>query len=120
MLDLGHVYVMIFQVFEPSELERGHFTDVDQDIRATDMPERFQLRSIPVCMADDGELDEEADWMFRYAFTTTTVSQQDTENNDNNSADGIRAPTTINKIKAALGFIRNQQFEVNNVFYFNQ
>lgn len=31
------------QVFEPSELERGFFTDVDNEIRNTDMPERFQV-----------------------------------------------------------------------------
>lgn len=32
-----------FQVFEPSELERGHFTELDNEIRTTDMPERFQV-----------------------------------------------------------------------------
>lgn len=31
------------QVFEPSELERGHFTELDNEIRTTDMPERFQV-----------------------------------------------------------------------------
>lgn len=33
----------IFEVFEPSELERGHMTDVDQEIRTADMPERFHV-----------------------------------------------------------------------------
>ena len=91
-------------------MERSHFTDVDQEIRATDLPERFQLRSIPVCTCDDDELEEEADWLFRYAFTTTTISQQDIEHGD--ATNGVRAPSTIDKIKAALSFIRNQQFEV--------
>ena len=33
---------------EPDSLERGFYTDVDADIRTTDMPERFQLRAIPI------------------------------------------------------------------------
>ena len=31
------------KVYEPSELERKHFTDQDNEIRTTDMPERFQV-----------------------------------------------------------------------------
>jgi transcription elongation factor SPT6 len=38
----------IFELYEPAELERGHFTDVDNNIRITDIPERMQTRSIPV------------------------------------------------------------------------
>lgn len=30
-------------MFEPVELERGHLTDLDKEIRATDIPERFQV-----------------------------------------------------------------------------
>ena len=30
-------------MFEPSELERGHMTDVDQEIRSADIPERFHV-----------------------------------------------------------------------------
>ena len=37
----------IYDVYEPSELERGHFTEKDSEIRVTDMPERFQ---VGVCM----------------------------------------------------------------------
>ena len=33
----------IYDVYEPSELERGHFTERDSEIRVTDMPERFQV-----------------------------------------------------------------------------
>lgn len=34
------------QVFEPSELERGHFTEIDNAIRAADFPERFQVSEL--------------------------------------------------------------------------
>ncbi len=52
-------------MYEPSELERLHFTDADVEIKSTDMPERFQLRRIPVIPAEGGELDEEAEWIFK-------------------------------------------------------
>lgn len=34
----------IFEMYEPSELESSHLTDQDNEIRATDLPERFQVR----------------------------------------------------------------------------
>lgn len=34
----------IFEMYEPSELESSHLTDQDNEIRMTDMPERFQVR----------------------------------------------------------------------------
>ena len=37
---------VLFQVFEPSELERGHFTDLDSEIKTADIPERFMVRII--------------------------------------------------------------------------
>lgn len=36
----------IYDVYEPSELERGYFTEKDAEIRVTDMPERFQVKKI--------------------------------------------------------------------------
>lgn len=33
----------IFELYEPSELESSHMTDQDNEIRTTDMPERFQV-----------------------------------------------------------------------------
>lgn len=35
-----------------------------------------QLRSIPVKSAEDDELEEEADWIYRNAFATPTISLQ--------------------------------------------
>ena len=34
----------IYDVYEPSELEQGHFTEADTEIRVTDQPERFQVQ----------------------------------------------------------------------------
>lgn len=33
----------IFEIYEPSDLERSHLTDQDNEIRTTDLPERFQV-----------------------------------------------------------------------------
>lgn len=41
----------IFEIYEPSELESSHMTDQDNEIRSTDMPERFQVRiSVRLCV----------------------------------------------------------------------
>ena len=39
----GKKKASIYDVYEPSELERGHYTEKDVEIRVTDMPERFQV-----------------------------------------------------------------------------
>ena len=36
----------IFDIFDPFDLEQGHYTDQDQEIRNTDIPERMQLRKV--------------------------------------------------------------------------
>ena len=35
-------------MYEPAELEMRHFTEQDNEIRNTDIPERMQLRNFPV------------------------------------------------------------------------
>lgn len=60
-----HYVCCSVQVFEPSELERLHFTESDAEIRTADMPERFQLRRMPVQPTEEGELEEEAEWIFK-------------------------------------------------------
>ena len=66
----------IYDLYEPSELERGHFLEKDAEIRVTDMPERFQTRSIPVKPSEEGELEEEAEWVFDNAFVKSPISKQ--------------------------------------------
>lgn len=110
----------IFDIYEPSELKRGHFTDLDNEIRKTDIPERMQLRQVPVTPVPEGstELDDEADWIYRQAFCKPSVSKQE-------KGDAIRdkpkkPPSTIGKIKQALEFIRNQQLEVPFVAFYRK
>ena len=47
-------------------------------IRNTDIPERMQLREIPVTTVPEGsdELDEEAQWIYKQAFCKPTISNQ--------------------------------------------
>ena len=88
------------------------------------MPERFHLRGIPVCPTEEeGELEEEAQWVFKYAFNQPTVSRQEGEQAERPGgiASGVqqRDPGTADKIRDALNFMRNQQFEVRNELSFN-
>ncbi|KAK7925731.1 hypothetical protein WMY93_008041 [Mugilogobius chulae] len=113
----------IFEIYEPSELESSHMTDQDNEIRTTDMPERFQLRAIPVKPAEDDELEEEAEWIFRHGFSTLTISMQEsTDYLDRGTTTNFsrKGPSTIAKIKEALNFMRNQQFEVPFIAFYRK
>ncbi|EDW74366.1 uncharacterized protein Dwil_GK21875 [Drosophila willistoni] len=105
--------VSIFDVFEPSELKRRHFTDVDNEIRRIDIPERMQTRQIPVTAADLQELEDEANWIYRHAFSKSTISEQ-AWNAER------KAPTAVLKIKQTLEFIRNQQLEVPFIAFYRK
>ena len=55
----------IFEMYEPSELEARNFTDKDNEIRNSDIPERMQLRNPPVSHPEnDDEIIKEAEWIF--------------------------------------------------------
>ncbi|KAM3854892.1 LOW QUALITY PROTEIN: transcription elongation factor SPT6 [Vipera latastei] len=114
----------IFEIYEPSELESSHLTDQDNEIRVTDMPERFQLRSIPVKSAEDDELEEEADWIYRNAFAMPTISLQESsdylDHGQSSSSFSRKGPSTIQKIKEALNFMRNQHFEVPFIAFYRK
>ncbi|XP_002036804.2 transcription elongation factor SPT6 [Drosophila sechellia] len=109
----------IFDIYEPSELKRGHFTDMDNEIRKTDIPERMQLREVPVTPVPEGsdELDLEAEWIYKYAFCKHTVSEQEKPENREKMR---KPPTTVNKIKQTLEFIRNQQLEVPFIAFYRK
>ncbi|XP_043252748.1 transcription elongation factor SPT6-like isoform X1 [Colletes gigas] len=112
----------IFEIYEPSELIRGHFTDVDNEIRTTDIPERMQLRSIPITPTAEGsdELDLEAEWIYKQAFCQPTISVQDAHLNEEAKERAKKGPQTVNKIKKALDFMRNQNFEVPFISFYRK
>ncbi|XP_053682343.1 transcription elongation factor SPT6 isoform X2 [Sabethes cyaneus] len=104
----------IFDIFEPSELKRGHFTDLDNEIRKTDVPERMQIRDVPITPVSEGssELEEEAEWIYKQAFCRPPVSNQETYSR--------KAITAIPKIKQALDFMRNQHLEVPFIAFYRK
>jgi len=113
----------ILELYEPSELERSHLTEKDNEIRNIDLPERFQLRSIPVTDADEIELGEEAEWIWRNAFDQPTISIQDPEGDYNEKRQpiaGLKSRTTIPKIKDALNFMRNKKNEVPFIAFYRK
>uniref|UniRef100_A0A336LY91 Transcription elongation factor SPT6 n=1 Tax=Culicoides sonorensis TaxID=179676 RepID=A0A336LY91_CULSO len=115
----------IFDIYEPSELKRGHFTDLDNEIRKTDIPERMQLREVPITSVPEGshELDEEADWIYKQAFCKPPISQQGDTKAQQGSWETVPAKkplSTIPKIKQALDFMRNQQLEVPFIAFYRK
>ncbi|XP_068086670.1 transcription elongation factor SPT6 [Anabrus simplex] len=112
----------IFELYEPSELKRGHFTDLDNEIRNTDIPERMQLRDFPVTPVAEGsdELDEEAEWIYKQAFCKPTISSQDGHAGNDSRERSRKGPQTIGKIKKALDFMRNQHFEVPFIAFYRK
>ncbi|XP_046421769.1 transcription elongation factor SPT6 [Neodiprion fabricii] len=112
----------IFEIYEPSELKRGHFTDMDNEIRNTDIPERMQLRSVPVVAVPEGsdELDLEAEWIYKQAFCRPSVSVQDSHLNAEAKERARKGPQTVGKIKKALDFMRNQHFEVPFISFYRK
>ncbi|CAM9193952.1 unnamed protein product, partial [Lampetra planeri] len=115
----------IYEIYEPSELQRSHLTDQDSEIRARDLPERFQLRAVPVTTADDVELDEEASWIYKHTFTSPTLSMQEVDVVERpagvgGTGYGRKGPGTIGKIRDALNFIRNQHLEVPFIAFYRK
>lgn len=111
----------IFEIYEPSELERSHLTKVDNDIRNADIPERFQLRSVPVTSALDNELMEEADWIFTNVFATNTISIQDESGEGRHDPIGGRKPqSAVYKVREALRFMRNELLEVPFITHYRK
>lgn len=114
----------IYELYEPSELERNHLTEKDNEIRNVDLPERFQLRSIPVTEASEEELNNEAEWIFRNAFHTNTISvhNPEAEYTDEKHAPiaGRKSVTVVDKIKETLNFIRNKKYEVPFIAFYRK
>ncbi|GFR31977.1 transcription elongation factor SPT6 [Trichonephila clavata] len=112
----------IFDVFEPIEIERSHLTDRDASIRLADLPERFQLRGTPVTDAEEDEIAEEAEWIYKQAFSINTISIQEGEHSGTGHQPiaGRKNPSAVGKIREALKFIRNQQFEVPFIAFYRK
>jgi len=110
----------IYDVYEPSELERGHFTDYDEQVRKNDMPERMQLRHVPISAVEEGskELDLESEWIYKHAFSKASISKQE------RSADGrdkvAKGPMMVEKIRKALEFMRNELLEVPFIAFYRK
>ena len=90
-------------------------------IRKTDIPERMQLREVPLTPVAEGsnELEEEAEWIYKQAFMKSSVSNQDTSNADGRERTR-KNPSAIGKIKQALDFMRNQQLEVPFIAFYRK
>ncbi|XP_017776397.1 PREDICTED: transcription elongation factor SPT6 isoform X2 [Nicrophorus vespilloides] len=112
----------IFEVYEPSELKRGFFTDLDNEIRNTDAPERMQIREVPITSVpeDSTELDDEAEWIYKQAFCKPSISNQESHLTVEARERQKKGPQTVGKIRKALDFMRNQQLEVPFIAFYRK
>ena len=85
------------------------------------MPERMQLRHVPITSVDESssnELDLEADWIYKYAFSKPSISNQTSDAEGREKA--TKGPQTIEKIRKALEFMRNQHLEVPFIAFYRK
>lgn len=81
------------------------------------------MRDIPITAIPENsnELEDEAEWIYKQAFTKSSVSNRGSSSSDEWSADNERKPpTAIGKIKQALEFMRNQQLEVPFIAFYRK
>jgi len=111
----------IFDIFDPHDLAMGHYTDQDHEIRNTDIPERMQLRQVPVTAVpeDSDELDREAEWIYKHGFTKPTLTQQ-VNFRKHECEDWQGKTATVEKIKKALDFMRQQFLEVPFIAFYRK
>ncbi|KER25873.1 hypothetical protein T265_06784 [Opisthorchis viverrini] len=104
----------VYELFDPSDLERAYYSQADERIRKTDIPERFQLRQVPVQSIDPyspnyaqelTELSDEANWIYRKAF------KEEPE---------LKPPSVIPKILETLKLMRESLFEVPFIAFYRK
>ncbi|XP_052799386.1 transcription elongation factor SPT6-like [Mya arenaria] len=107
--------------YEPEALKRAFMTEQDNVVRNTDMPERFQLRTTPLKETEEGELEEEAEWIYKQAFRVPPISTQTFSEQDGGSFGyNKKGPTMVEKIKKAVDFMRNKHQEVPFIAFYRK
>lgn len=111
----------IFELYEPAELERSHLTSRDNEIRNTDIPERFQLRSVKVTPCSEEEIKEESQWIYKNLYTMDMVTRQEKINPSGRGPHGGRKPDSVQgNISEVLHFLRNDLLEVPFIAYYRK
>ncbi|KAF3840972.1 hypothetical protein F7725_006834 [Dissostichus mawsoni] len=116
-----------FAEFDADAYDQGEEEEEDQDEEAWDRPKkqtkRRQGRKSIFEIYEPSELEKEAEWIFRHGFSTLTISMQEsTDYLDRGTTTNFsrKGPSTIAKIKEALNFMRNQQFEVPFIAFYRK
>lgn len=82
----------------------------------------MQTRSVPIIPVPEGsnELELEAEWIYKQAFCRRTISIQDAHLSEEAKERACKGPQTVPKIKKALDFMRNQNFEVPFISFYRK
>ncbi|KAI1722453.1 SH2 domain-containing protein [Ditylenchus destructor] len=106
--------ISLLNSVEPSELDKCFINSIDKKIIFEDIPERHQVRKIPVTATDEDSLKTEAMWIQKYAFQMVYLSKQETVDLGNDNA------AILEKIQNTLEYIRNHQFEVPFIAFYRK
>lgn len=111
----------IFELYEPAELERSHLTSLDNDIRNNDLPERFQLRTVPITQCSENEIRMESAWIYKNLYATDMVTRQEKINTSGRAPLGGRKIDTVQvNIGEVLHFLRNDSLEIPFIAFYRK
>ncbi|XP_058807123.1 transcription elongation factor SPT6-like [Phymastichus coffea] len=105
---------------ESSAGEQRTADDLDAEICASDVPERMQLRVVPVTAASKKELAREARWIYEQAFDCRTISIQDSHLTAEAKGRARKGPEAVDKIAVALDLLKNQHLEVPFIAFYRK
>ncbi|XP_063297748.1 protein adenylyltransferase SelO, mitochondrial-like [Pelobates fuscus] len=107
--------------------EKGDFSEVQRVLRMLENPYDVEVsfqQSPDEAGDEDDELEEEADWIYRNAFATPTISLQEStdylERGQVGATFSRKGPSTIQKIREALNFMRNPHFGVPFIAFYRK
>ncbi|KAI1712859.1 SH2 domain-containing protein [Ditylenchus destructor] len=106
--------ISLLNAVEPSELDKCFINSIDKKIIFEDIPERHQMRKMPVTATDEDSLKSEAMWIQKYAFQMDLLSRQETVDLGNDNA------AILEKIQTTLEYIKNHQFEVPFIAFYRK
>ncbi|KAH7639804.1 transcription elongation factor spt6-like protein [Dermatophagoides farinae] len=111
----------LYEIYEPIEIEHNYLAKSDNKIRTTNIPERFQTRSIPVTKAKANEIRKESQWIYRNLYEIPTITKQDKSVEVPQPLAGTTKPrSAMNAIYRILNCIRNEKLSIPFLAYYRK
>eukprot|EP00741_Cyanophora_paradoxa_P009215 tig00001486_g8925.t1 len=101
-------------VFEPMVIEHRYMTEADEVIKQTDMPERMQKRFLDREKPAEGEIQREAEWMFKRFWEPMIRAGAVAEGRAHSESvrERLQMERIVPRIVSVLGYMRLELLEV--------